>query len=388
MQKLSFQELMAFEKKHHLWEDKLFDYPLWIHCREPMLSTGILADRKINRPKVMSMLKSFFKTLSFLINQKKYDKVYFLMERAELLEIYNQDKSKKKILFLNPEQEKVYEGDDYISSNFFNLIRFISRKVTFLIFKKKYNKTIENLEKIGCSPEINKYIKFAMGDAMFLRFLSFILLKKSDKMYTGSVIPMGEKFMNSLNSFEVQHGVIHPEHIGYIGVPKVKNTLILYSSRYEFVLRNHGYEGKLLINEYKNTFFEKKSQRYFPIVIYTQPTETMQVAVDKFINKYKSKDIFIQRHPKDYFNYKINNNCFVTATTPFEVGYPILYLSSVIENFTQYDKKCYIYDLKYSDINVEEFLNIYIEGSKSEMIVLESLDAIYEEIQKHMLCQK
>jgi len=388
LEKLSIDELILFEKKHQLWEYKLFDYPLWIHCREPLVSIGMMAERKINRPSFMSMVKSFWGTMKFLVAQYRYDKLFFLMERAELLEIYQQDKSCKKLLFLNPEQEKVYEKDDYVSSDFFSLLRFMSRKTAFKIFRQKYQETIEHLEAIGCSSELHQYIKTAMGDALFLKFLSLILLKKSDKIYTGAVIPMGEKFVNTLNSYEVQHGVIHPKHVGYMGLPEVKNTLLLYSERYEKVLRDAGYKGRLMIKEYKKTFFEKESRRYFPIVIYTQPTIEMQEGINNFFKTFKPSNLFIQKHPKDYFDYEVEYQYFVTATTPFEVGYPIMYLSSVIENFTLYNKRCFIYDLKHGNINLEDFLSIYRIGSSSEMVIMECLDTIYEKIMREIACHK
>jgi len=388
MQKLSIDELVVLEKKHDLWKYTLFDYPIWIHCREPLVSSGMMAQRKINRPHFIIMLKSFFQTLIFLMQQKKYDKVFFLMERAELLEIYNQDKSNQKLLFLNREQDKIYAKNDYISSDFLSLLRLLSRKISYIIFRKKYNKIVKKLYDIGCEASLNEYVKIALGDALFLKFLSFILSKKNKKYYTGAVIPMGEKFVNALNSYEVQHGVIHPAHIGYIGLPEIKNSLILYSRRYETIMNNCRYKGNLIVNEYKRAFFEKDVKRYFPIVIYTQPTKEMQESVNEFIKKSQSKNLFIQKHPKDYFDYDIDAEYFVTATTPFEVGYPIFYLSSVIENFTLYNKRCYIYDLEYTGINLEEFLSIYTRGSTSKIIIHNNLTWLYNEILGDMACAK
>ena len=376
---MTFDELISFEQKHKLWAYKLFDYPLWIHCREPLLSTAIMAERKMRIPSVWGMIKSFALTIKFLLTQYRYEKVFFLMERAELLEVYTQEKNPKKILFLNPEQESVYQGEDYISSDFFTLLRFISRKVSYLLFRKKYRKIVKELHR----EELNMYIKNALGDALFLKFLSLILSKKNEKIYTGAVIPIGEKFVNSLNSIEVQHGVIHPEHIGYIGLPKVKNTLLLYSGRYEKIMRDCGYIGALKIEEYKRNFLEHNSNRYFPIVIYTQPTLEMQERIKEFFQKFQPTDCFIQKHPKDYFDYKIDKKYFVTATIPSEVGHPIMYTSSIIENFTLYNRDCYIYDFKYT-LNVKEFLEIYTAGTTSNMVIRDSLEELYKEI----MCQK
>jgi len=380
--KFSMTDLIELENKYQLWDYKLFDYPLWIHCREPLLQSSMMAERKIPKVQIRIMFKSFIQTIKFLFSQKKYDNVYFLMERAELLEIYRQDKSLKKLLFLNLEQEKIYKNSDSISSDFFSLLRFVSRKLAFLLFWKKYKETSVAFSCIGNIESLKPYIKVALGDAFFLKFLSLILNKKSKKFYTGAVIPMGEKFINSLNSYEVQHGVIHPLHIGYIELPEVKNSLILYSKRYENILRKNGYIGELIIKDYKKIFFEQKVERNFFIVIYTQPTEAMQIGVNTFFEKYNLTDVFIQKHPKDYFEYNIEEKYFINSTTPFEVHNPIFCTSSVIENFTSYNRKCYIYDLKNPSYNLEEFLEIYTFGSKSKIIIKDSLHDIYKEIKK------
>ena len=383
--RISFKELIAFEKKYNLWKYKLFDYPLWIHCREPLVNSTMKIDRRIKTPTIIGIFKSFFQTMKFLLLQYKYEKVFFLMERAELLEIYKKDDS-KKLLFLNPEQEKVYEGDDYISSDFFSLLRFLSRKIAYIIFRKKYQSVINDLEKISCEPKLNEYIKVAMGDALFLKFLSLVLLKKYKKYYSGAVIPMGEKFVNKLNSYEVQHGVIHPVHVGYMNIPEVKNTLILYSKNYEKIMRLNHYAGKIIIDNYKKTFFEKTTNRYFNIVIYTQPALEMQEGIKSFISTYKPDNFFIQKHPKDYFNYNIDSTYFVTETIPNEVGYPIMYTSSIIENFILYDKKCYIYNLKNVDLDLNSFLSIYTMEINSKMIIMDSLNEIYEHIKGDSQC--
>ena len=386
--KLSFDALAALEKKYALWEYRLFDYPLWIHCREPLLEDGIMADRKMTYPAVLSMLKSFFQTVKFLLSQNQYDTVYFLMERAEILQIYKQENSKRKILFLNREQERAYEEKDYISSDFFNLLRFISRKTAYLIYRKKYRLVMQQLDRIGYGDMLDSYIRTAMGDAFFLKILSFLLRKGTKKFYSGCVIPIGEKFVNRLNSYEVQHGVIYPEHIGYAEIPEVRNTLVLYSERYRGILQQSGYRGKLLVHDFKKSFFERESSRHFPIVIYTQPLRQMQEGINQFLKKYQPKDVYIQKHPKDYFDYDIASRFLVTATTPHEVSCPIVYTSSIVENFALYDRKCYIYDVAHAEFDLMAFLKIYTEGSKAELIVRKSLDEIYDEIKKEILFSK
>jgi len=379
---LSIIELLTFEKENSVWDYTLFSYPFWIHCREPLLSTAINVNRRLVYPTVFEMYKSFIGTIHFLFTQNKYDKVFFLMERTEILEIYKHDPSRKKILFLNKEQEKIFSDSDYISSDFFNLFRLLSRKVSYIFFYYKYYKMMKLLKKKGYDKLLKKYIKIAIGDAVFLKLLSFILSKKNKKIYSGSVIPMGEKFVNSLHSFEVQHGVIHGEHIGYIGIPEVKNTLILYHERYEKLLRNKNYLGQLYINNYKIDFLNQKTNRYFNIVIYTQPIESMQKSIQQFFEIHKPKDVFIQKHPKDYYDYKIDSCFYVFGTIPREVKYPILYTSSIIENFTFFNRDCYIFNLHIENVDLADFLQVYTNGTNSKMIIKDSLKEIFGMIKK------
>lgn len=301
------------------------------------------------------------------------------MERAEVLEIYTQDKTDKKILFLNQEQERVFEGD-FISSDFFNLLRFISRKVSYLIFYKKYKKIISFFDGIDIT-DMDPFLQTAFGDALFLKFLSLILSKKNKKYYTGCVVPIGEKFVNALNSYEVQHGVIRKKHIGYVHIPKTKNVLVLYSKLYETILRENGFYGEIIIDNFKKNFFEQKTNREFFIVIYTQPTIVMQKGVDDFFKKYNPTDVYVQKHPKDYFKYDIDEKYFVNQTIPSEVKYPIIYTSTIVENFAMYDRDIYIYDIKYTN-NLMESLEVLIKDSNSKIIVKDSLDEIYKEIKE------
>jgi len=379
MVKFSLQELFDIEKKYNLWDFKLFEYPVWIHCREPLLDTGMYVEKKVAYPTLFKMSKSFLQTMKFLFTQNRYEKVYFLMERAEVLEIYTQDKTDKKILFLNQEQERVFEGD-FISSDFFNLLRFISRKVSYLIFYKKYKKIISFFDGIDIT-DMDPFLKTAFGDALFLKFLSLILSKKNKKYYTGCVVPIGEKFVNALNSYEVQHGVIRKKHIGYVHIPKTKNVLVLYSKLYETILRENGFYGEIIIDNFKKNFFEQKTNREFFIVIYTQPTIVMQKGVDDFFKKYNPTDVYVQKHPKDYFKYDIDEKYFVNQTIPSEVKYPIIYTSTIVENFAMYDRDIYIYDIKYTN-NLMESLEVLIKDSNSKIIVKDSLDEIYKEIKE------
>jgi hypothetical protein len=376
---MNFSKLVAFEEKNQLWQDRLFGYPVWIHCREPLLNSVIMANRKMRRPSMRGMIKSFYQTIKFLLTQHKYEKVFFLMERAELLEVYNQESNPKKILFLNPEQETIYAGRDYVSSDFFSLLRLVSRKIAYLIFYKNYKEMVKKVEALALEP----YIKNGLGDALFLKFLSLVISNKNEKVYSGAVIPIGEKFVNALNSTEVQHGVIHPEHVGYISIPEVANRLMLYSERYREILYNSGYKGELIVCNYKKIFFERKTNRHFPIVIYTQPLEEMQNEINSFLEEYKPKDFYIQKHPKDYFKYKVDRSFIVSGTIPSEVGYPIAFISSVVENFNLFNRDCYILNIE-GKYKVEELLEIYTIGSESKMIIMDSLEDIYRDIAGRM----
>lgn len=306
------------------------------------------------------------------------------MERAEVLEIYYQDKSKDKLLFLNHEQDKVYAEKDYISSDFFNLLRFVSRKLSYIIFFRKYQEFLKKVNLLGIDAHIHIYIRYAFGDALFLKFLSLVLLQKNKHIYTGCVIPIGEKFVNALNSFEVQHGVIHDTHVGYVAIPQVENNLILYSDKYKTIMKTFGYKGSLLVDNFKDAFLKKPSDRYFPIVIYTQPSPQMQNDIQQFLLRHKPKDVFIQKHPKDYFNYALDDSYLVFGTIPSEVGYPILHTTTVIENFTQINRECYIYSPQDGNYDIKNFLSIYTQKVDELYQIRETFYELYVLIQDNI----
>ncbi len=373
----SISALIDLEQRSHLWQEKFFDYPLWIHFREDLIDNGIKADRQIKIPAITTMLKSMYQTLMFMLfTQHTKPKTYFLMERAELLEIYLEDKEINKVLFLNQEQESIYQGE-HIRADFLNLLRFLCRKGVYLAFPLAYKRALYYFKETPLTAnKIQQNIKNGMGDAFFLKLLSKILRKEYAKYYSGCVIPIGEKFINALNTFEVQHGVIQPSHVGYIGLPQVKNTLILYHSRYKTLLQETHYKGALIVYPYKKTFLEKKTHRYFPIVIYTQPLQAMQEALVEFLeNSSEHANIFIQKHPKDYFTYPIKTSHIINSTRPSEVGIPIFYTSSVIENYTLINRTCYIWQIN-SYINTDEILNIFLMGSTSTLVQESSLSKL------------
>ena len=380
--KLSMQDLISLEENQCLWNITFLEYPLWIHFREDLIANGIKADRKIAIPAIKHIISSTFQTLKFIIyTQHTRPTTYFLMERTELLESFKQEIATNKVLFLNHEQEHLYH-DSYIRADFLNAIRFICRRITYILFYFYYLKAYSYFQNTPLKEtEIKQNIKNSMGDAFFLKLLSKIFRRDYPKYYSGCIIPIGEKFINRLNTFEVQHGIIQPSHVGYIGLPMVKNALLLYDKRYEVLLREHNYQGTLFINPYKKKFLETKSTRYFPIVIYTQPLQEMQEALINFLTENKNhKNIYIQKHPKDYALYPIEHIHIVNSTMPCEVGSPIFYTSSVIENYTLSNRTCYIW-LVSTLIDVHKILNIFLIGSSSKFIEDTSLKQLMASIQ-------
>jgi len=382
--KYEMSALINVEQSQHVWDETFFGYPLWIHFREDLIKGGIKADRRIKKPSLFQMLKSMRQTLFFLLfEQQRKPKTYFLMERAELLEVYRNDPSENKVLFLNFEQGHGYDGV-FISADFFNLIRYISRKCTFVFVYFSYRHSVDFFSNGLLDRAVVKTnVQNAMGDAFFLFILSKLLRQDYRKCYSGCIIPIGEKFLNRLNSIEVQHGIIHKEHVGYIGIPSVKNDLMLYHEKYKTILIENGYVGNLFVDSYKKIFFERKSSRYFPIVIYTQPLKEMQDKLKKFLTNYRGEmDIYIQKHPKDYVNYPLDKQYIVHATTPNEVGFPVFYTSSVIENFTLANRNCYIWKLS-AVINMDDVLEIFLKGSSSNVYISEDIEVLVKTIDSH-----
>ena len=382
----TMEELITLEQREEVWKENFLGYPLWIHFREDLIKNGIKADRKMYIPSLFSMLKSMYSTFVFLVfQQHTKPHTYFLMERAELLESYIHDDIDNKVLFLNPEQEQHYTGK-YISADFFNLMRYLSRKSAFFLAPFKYRYFVDRFDRgLLDMPEIQRNVQNAMGDALFLYLLDKLLRSDYKKFYSGCVIPIGEKFLNRLNSVEIQHGIIHEEHVGYIGIPSVKNTLMLYHDKYAVLLKNKGYQGNIVINPYKNVFFERESSRYFPIVIYTQPLAEMQEALKAFFLHYKGeKDIYIQKHPKDYAEYSIEKKYIIHSSTPNEVAFPIFFTSSAIENFTLFNRDCYIWNVS-QKIKSDDILKIFLIGSLSHIYTALTIDDVIKQIRSDQI---
>lgn len=383
MKKLSFRELCEFEQMNNLWNLKFYGYPIWIHFREDLFANALPADRRLDLPSPCEMIKSAFLSLAFLFNQKKYKHIYMLMDREDLLQIYLKDPIREKILFLNREAASINYTGDYISSDFFNIFRFISRKITWLIFYSKYKKVWKILCGAGVENKYNKNLKVAMGDAFFLYTIKKFFQGDKKIFYSGCIVPIGEKFLNRLNSVEVQHGVIHGSHVGYIGIPKVRNELLLYGNNYLSLLKNFGYQGRISVLEYKEEWLKKTTSREYPIVFYTQPLPRMQMDLNKFLQRHKPSNFFIQRHPKDYFEYEISSRYFVKNTLPNEVKFPVFYNSSVIENFTTIGKTCHIIDYSKNRNDLIEILDIYQHGTESEYQFYNSIEEFYLRYFKH-----
>lgn len=297
------------------------------------------------------------------------------MHRNELLESFIQDEEKDKVLFLHFEQEHNYNSK-YISADFFNTFRFLCRKITYIIYYKQYQYFKKKLIK----KTNQENIKIAMGDALWLKVFSLILRKRYKKYYSGCLIPIGEKFINRLNSYEVQHGVIHNSHVGYIGLPNTKNTLMLYHQKYIDLLDNNKYKGVLVLNTYKKYYLQANTNREFDIVLYTQPIQEMQQQINIFLQTYDKNNIYIQKHPKDYFKYNIKSQFIVQDTLPKEVKNPIFYCSSCIENFTLDNRTCYIWDVKVEGINLKKILNIFRENTINQFIIKDKLEDIIKSI--------
>jgi len=191
-------ELIILEETKKVWKENFLGYPLWIHFREDLIKNGIKADRRISIPSLFSMLKSMYATFVFLVfRQHTKPHTYFLMERAELLEAYIHDNSDNKVLFLNPEQEHHYT-EKYISADFFNLIRYLSRKSVFFLVPFKYKYFVDRFDNgLLDIAEIQRNVQNAMGDALFLYLLGKILRSDYKKFYSGCVIPIGEKFLKA-----------------------------------------------------------------------------------------------------------------------------------------------------------------------------------------------
>jgi hypothetical protein len=326
---------------------------------------------KTRVPGFFALVSSFLALLR--IRLTKPSRLYFLTDRKDLLDFIHHNESKEHIgkfeVFVHQENG---EKRKYWSCDFLNGMRFFFRMFGWMILFFEYRRLVKN-NPAECLTkfELQKAVRLAIGDAVYNRFLKIFIPTNVEVYYSGCGVPGVEKYMSLHNSFEIQHGVIHRCHPGYIALPQVNNTLIVYNEMYADLLRTCGYVGRLAVECFKQNCVYRTPRIKYPIVIHTQPIEEWCEFVEELLSSaYLQGAIYVKKHPRDYYDYGVGNGSFISDNHPSEVGVGVFYTTSIIEDFILCKRPVVMYDISASGVDFSSYLDIY-----------KSLPGFYEHVQ-------
>nr|BFD66465.1 hypothetical protein HAGR004_14870 [Bdellovibrio sp. HAGR004] len=270
------------------------------------------------------------------------------MNRPDCVDFYRFIKKQQStVLFLNCESADDKLKDYYATCDFWNAMR-LSFRIVARLQKKRIRQYTSQLQESGykISKRQHNLIASCIGDYYFNRLLGKILSKNLRVYYVGAVIPQTEKFENLLQSYEIQHGVIHSKHYNYNNVPNVRNGLIVYHQQYLNILKEIGYSGPLEAIPFKSIHSLRNEDIRLDVVLYTQPSFWPSPIVKRLFQELTSRGIQtkIKKHPRDYESYDLDESAFINAVTPNQVLLPVVYNSTIVENYLIHKKDIAVFD--------------------------------------------
>lgn len=330
------------------WQIRLSRTPVWYYIRFHWTGTVPTSG---NRAFVsfINLLSSVFQIIYFLfIKQFRVDSVYFSLARKDCLDFYKYVSEREKcdifVQYENVEQSQTYK---YKTSDGLNAIRYICRRLGNLRSKQK-QALIAQFEALGFKVDsaLSPLIGYCIGDLYFNRFLSLVIRKKLKVYYSISVVPQTEKFEHLMNSFEVQHGIIHSTHFSYFDVPDARGGMVVYHPIYQNILAEIGYSGPVTTYDFKENHQSIQPAEKFDAVIFTQPDIWKKETVENLFQALTKKlgRVRIQKHPRDYRIYDLPGSIFVRGTHPLQTKTAICFTSTTIEDFLVHQKKVVIFD--------------------------------------------
>ncbi|MDC5637024.1 hypothetical protein OIN80_17680, partial [Acinetobacter baumannii] len=315
------EKLFKFEKDTNIWSILYKNVPIWSYMRGafygqflPYMPSFYLTFRDF---------KGFIVFLSLFWRKDKV--VIFVSGRKDLIDYALTVASKKfnnKHILLFTRSEKGLAGNVFL----IEVIRFIFRKISWFFVYFSYTKKLKEIErKVGVSNK--KLLKDLIGDYYFNYFLFAFLRKVKVVLYSNAVIPRVERYMNLYNSIELQHGVVHKEHLDYVNVPYISNKFFCYSNLVKIDLERWGFSGKVEVVEKVKTSANIK----YKVAIFGTVDPNYSKIIEELCEKYNN--IYIKLHPRDSYQYKdkLQKLC-VKTLSPLEVEIPILPDSSLISD--------------------------------------------------------
>lgn len=366
---LSIEKIIQFEMDKKIWDRKFKNIPVWSYLRGSFFSQYLpyKYKMKISLSDVIGLLKFF--SLFFL----KKRIIVFVSGRKDLInysyevvQYYNM----KSIYFIRD------EGDIKGNVFFLEVFRFFCRKFLWVFFysEKKYlvNYFIENEPEVNTNP-----IKDLIGDYIFYKIIKWIL-KRHDVIYSNCVIPRVARYLKDFNTIEIQHGVIHVNHLDYVYVPYIKSKFVCFSNSINVSLKEWHYSGLVEVIEKKPKIVDIS----YNIVFFTTVDKHYSLSIQKIIKMFPVCNYFkFKKHPRDNFNYdmEINNN-IINNISPVEVRFPVLPDTSMISDCFLNNKEFIYYSLGGDKSQVREYLlnkyNIY--GNPSKFYIFTSENELYD----------
>lgn len=347
---LTLEELIQLEGRYGFWRITLFDYPLWSNIRPHFVANAILLPPPIKKVQLRAIISGLFDLASLAIksifNRRVFPRVWvFIPNRIDQTEAIKYIVHEEKIVFLTFETDQPTRLT-HIRAELFFAIRVFLRifpSRLFLVFIISKMRMVE----IALNKPIERSIlRDAIGDALFCKLLWFIAEALDLKIiYSTTLIPPGAKLEKKLahRLVELQHGIIHPQHFGYVGLPESHQTIIVYNSKYENFLRSIKFSTKIQTIEFKTWRQTKCPHVLFPVVIFTQPNELVQNQISYALKNFSDLPIYLQRHPRDWYYYEIDESRFIQVSKLHEVAFPVLHSTTLIEDFLMAGKQIWLF---------------------------------------------
>lgn len=348
------KQLLDLETHEKVWSLKFNDAYIWDYVRSRLTNQYLpYGTNKISIH--LSDVTGFFKFLSVFF--KKSDCI-FVVGRLEMLDYIEQIREKFGIenpaVFIREESSDIRGNAKIIES-----IRYLLRLLSRFLWSNEFNNIKKSLLKISTvneqlsDSEVNNIVSNFLGDLYFNRLLRKII--KGRVFYTNCVVPKVERSMQILNSYEIQHGVVHDNHPDYYSLP-MNYRFIAMNKRTVSILKDMGFQGNIIEVDMK--YRKNETDKTYDIIIFTTVSESFSVEVDRFFlnNDLHNLNIRVQPHPKDKYIYS-DKVMIERKLRPIDGEIVIMGDSTLIFQCLEFDKHFYLLDPEVSpeiEINIRK----------------------------------
>lgn len=260
---------------------------------------------------------------------------------------------------------------------------FVFRKLSWRFVRSEYNAVCILLESKGIdSLYYESDVKAAIGDYFYNCFISFFI--RGPVYYTNCLIPKIERYMGRMDSIEIQHGVIHKEHMDYANIDRkyIKNLLLVWNSHWKDRLGDIGYGGDLIVSGHDYVATDDRFERH-GVTLFTTVDEGFSCKVDA----YKGGEVIrLQKHPRDYFSYS-NDSYEIVVAGERLTAYAICHDTTLIYYFLK-NSVFFVYLLSPNEDEAEAAFRLnekYNARIGEDFLICESVDHALENI--HLYAQ-